>query len=36
MNKSIIINGSPEELYQFWRDFENLPRFMTPPRIRAA
>jgi uncharacterized membrane protein len=28
LNKSIIVNGSPEELYQFWRDFENLPRFM--------
>lgn len=29
MKKSIIINRSPEELYQFWRDFENLPRFMN-------
>jgi uncharacterized membrane protein len=28
LNKSIIINSSPEELYQYWRDFENLPRFM--------
>jgi uncharacterized membrane protein len=28
VNKSIIINSSPEELYQFWHDFENLPRFM--------
>ncbi|MGA9995186.1 MAG: SRPBCC family protein [Pyrinomonadaceae bacterium] len=28
MKKSIVINGSPEELYQFWHDFENLPRFM--------
>jgi len=28
VNKSIIINSTPEELYQFWRDFENLPRFM--------
>jgi len=28
VNKSIVINSSPEELYQFWRDFENLPRFM--------
>ena len=26
--KSITINRSPEELYSFWRDFENLPRFM--------
>jgi uncharacterized membrane protein len=29
VKKSIIINRSPEELYQFWRDFENLPRFMN-------
>ncbi|HEY1402568.1 MAG TPA: SRPBCC family protein [Pyrinomonadaceae bacterium] len=28
VNKSIVINSSPEELYQFWHDFENLPRFM--------
>ena len=35
MNQSIkvektltISNKSPEELYRFWRDFENLPRFM--------
>ncbi len=26
--KSITINRSPEELYRFWRDFQNLPRFM--------
>jgi uncharacterized membrane protein len=25
---SLIINRSPEECYRFWRDFENLPRFM--------
>lgn len=25
---SIIVNKSPEECYRFWRDFENLPRFM--------
>src|SRR5205823_13851005 len=24
----VTINRSPEELYRFWRDFENLPRFM--------
>lgn len=24
-----IINKSPEELYRFWRSFENLPTFMT-------
>lgn len=28
VNKSITINHSPTELYQFWRNFENLPRFM--------
>jgi uncharacterized membrane protein len=26
--KSITINRSPEMLYQYWRNFENLPRFM--------
>lgn len=25
---SVTINRSPEELYTFWRDFQNLPRFM--------
>ena len=25
---SIAINSSPEKLYAFWRNFENLPRFM--------
>jgi uncharacterized membrane protein len=29
VKKSIAINSSPEELYRFWRDFENLPRFMN-------
>jgi uncharacterized membrane protein len=29
VEKSIIINKSPEELYSFWRDVENLPRFMN-------
>jgi uncharacterized membrane protein len=28
VKKSIIINKTPEELYQFWRNFENLPVFM--------
>jgi uncharacterized membrane protein len=28
VRKSLIINRTPEELYQFWRNFENLPRFM--------
>jgi uncharacterized membrane protein len=26
---SIAINSSPEKLYAFWRNFENLPRFMN-------
>jgi uncharacterized membrane protein len=26
--KSIWVNKSPEEAYNFWRNFENLPRFM--------
>jgi uncharacterized membrane protein len=25
---SCIVNGSPDEVYRFWRDFQNLPRFM--------
>lgn len=29
VKKSVIINKSPEELYRFWRNFENLPRFMN-------
>jgi uncharacterized membrane protein len=29
VERSIRINRSPEELYQFWRNFENLPRFMN-------
>jgi uncharacterized membrane protein len=28
VEKSITINKSPEELYAFWRSFENLPRIM--------
>src|SRR5829696_6563816 len=28
MNKSIIVNAPAEEVYQYWHDFENLPRFM--------
>jgi len=26
--QTVAINKTPEECYQFWRDFENLPRFM--------
>ncbi|MHA3772982.1 SRPBCC family protein [Verrucomicrobiota bacterium sgz303538] len=28
VSRTITINRSPEEVYQFWRNFENLPRFM--------
>lgn len=28
VEKSVTINSSPAELYKFWRNFENLPRFM--------
>jgi uncharacterized membrane protein len=28
VEKTVTILGSPEALYQYWRDFENLPRFM--------
>ncbi len=33
IEKIITINRSPEELYRFWRNLENLPRFMH--HIRA-
>jgi uncharacterized membrane protein len=29
VKEAITINRSPEELYQFWHDFEHLPRFMN-------
>jgi uncharacterized membrane protein len=28
VTKSIVINSTAEELYQYWRELENLPRFM--------
>ncbi len=28
VEKSVTVNRQPEELYRFWRNFENLPRFM--------
>ncbi len=28
VKKAITVNRPPNELYQFWHDFENLPRFM--------
>jgi len=27
--KAITLNRAPEEVYRFWRDFQNLPRFMN-------
>ena len=29
MEESVVINRPAAELYRFWRDFENLPTFMT-------
>ncbi|MDQ3803520.1 MAG: SRPBCC family protein [Acidobacteriota bacterium] len=29
LEHSVTINRPPEELYSFWRNFENLPRFMN-------
>jgi uncharacterized membrane protein len=29
VKQSYTVNRSPEECYRFWRDFTNLPRFMT-------
>lgn len=29
VEQSVRINRSPTELYHFWRNFENLPRFMN-------
>jgi len=31
---SLLVNCSPQEAYRFWRDFENLPRFMN--RLHAV
>jgi uncharacterized membrane protein len=28
VEQAVTINHSPEELYRFWRNFQNLPRFM--------
>ncbi|HEX9948055.1 MAG TPA: SRPBCC family protein [Allosphingosinicella sp.] len=28
VEESVIINRSPREIYDFWRNFENLPQFM--------
>lgn len=28
VKQAITINGAPEELYRFWCDLQNLPRFM--------
>jgi uncharacterized membrane protein len=32
VKKSMTVNRSPDELYAFWRDLENLPRFMKHVR----
>lgn len=29
VNEAVIVNRSPEETYRFWRQLENLPRFMS-------
>jgi uncharacterized membrane protein len=29
VSKSVTVNLPPEEVYSFWRDFQNLPRFMN-------
>ena len=29
VEKSITVNATPEQLFKFWRNFENLPRFMS-------
>jgi uncharacterized membrane protein len=29
LRRAITVNRSPEEVYAFWHDFENLPRFMA-------
>lgn len=29
VKKSVTVNKSPAEIYQFWRNFENLPQFMA-------
>ena len=29
VEKAVTVNSTPDELYRFWRNFENLPRFMT-------
>lgn len=28
VERTVVINRSPDEVYRFWRDFGNLPRFM--------
>jgi len=29
VKKTVFINRAPEEVYRFWHNFQNLPRFMT-------
>jgi uncharacterized membrane protein len=34
VESSVAINRAPADLYRFWRDFQNLPRFM--PHLRSV
>ena len=36
VDESITIGRSPDDLYRFWRDYANLPRFMTDIRSVTA
>jgi uncharacterized membrane protein len=33
-HSSVVLNTTPEEAYRFWRDFENMPRYM--PHIESV
>jgi uncharacterized membrane protein len=33
VDESILVHGTPEDLFRFWRNFENLPRFMNNLKI---
>jgi uncharacterized membrane protein len=37
MSRSVVVNRPPHELYQYWRNFENFPRFMYHVRsVRSS
>ena len=36
VSKSVTVNRPREEVYRFWRDFENLPALHGAPRVGAA